>query len=421
MSLQSNMPNKKPELLSPAGSLEKLKFALAFGADAVYAGVPSLSLRTRENAFTLTELAEGIAYAHALQKKIYITANIMAHNDKLSEFFEVLSQVVPLNPDGFIMSDPGLMDLARQRFPDLTIHLSTQANTTNWAQAAFWKRAGVTRIILARELTCSEIANIIQKNPGMEFECFVHGSMCVSYSGRCLISDYLADRASNEGLCAQACRWKHQVFLAPEHALLQEEKRPHDFFPVEQDRFGTYFSNSKDLCTLDILPEIIMTGVSSIKIEGRNKNLLYLATTTRAYRRALDALFDGTFVDCLPGLRTELQTINQRGYTEGFFHGRRSDTINYRDDKQSTHDYAGYVLKTHSNGTVQVRAKQKIELGDTIEWVTPKGIFREKIEEIRNPLGEQVTMASGGHLWDPVIRSRHNPGEFWLLRKQKAL
>ena len=310
------LSNQHPELLMPAGDLEKLKFAFAYGADAVYAGVPIFSLRARENGFNSETIAKGIEYAHSLGKRLYLTMNIYPHNNKIDGFLDSFCKMYDLNPDGFIMSDVGVIKKALELRPDAVIHLSTQANACNWATVEFWKNIGVKRIILSRELSIKEIAEIREHVPDIELEAFVHGAICISYSGRCLISNYLNFRDSNQGTCTNSCRWHYKLglerksikdvenelarfdqdsYYSPLTAdyYVKEEKREEERFPIDEDEHGTYLMNSKDLCAIEFLPELQNAGVCSFKVEGRTKSIYYLAITTRAYRRAIDDLING--------------------------------------------------------------------------------------------------------------------------------
>lgn len=421
---------KKPELLAPAGDFDKLRFAFAYGADAVYAGLPMFSLRTKENRFDLEGVKKAIDYAHALGKKIYITANIYAHNVKIEPFMEAMDRVIPLGADAYIMSDPGLIDIVKERHPEIEIHLSTQANNTNWAQARFWKKLGVSRMILARELNLNEIQEITEKSPDLETEVFVHGAMCMAYSGRCMLSDYFTGRPSNSGACTQSCRWEFNVkgkgvqdpsfeYSSPVTELyIEEQKRKGELLPVVEDEFGTYIFNSKDLCAIELLPQILKTGVHSIKIEGRNKNFLYLATVVRAYRQAIDACSDGTFEAKLSHWMEELTSLNQRGYTQGFFNGSLSDTVNYTKANFATHAYAGKIVGHHPGGFVEIQIKNKISVGDEVEWLTPdRGVLKQKVTKITNPDGEELpTVSAGATEWNPRIYSELDLNEFCLMR-----
>ncbi|MCK5767344.1 MAG: U32 family peptidase, partial [Candidatus Atribacteria bacterium] len=267
---------KRPELLAPAGNLEKLKIAIIYGADAVYLGGENFGLRAGAKNFTLKALAEGINFAHERGKRIYLTLNIIAHNEDLVGLPEYVRQLKKLHLDGLIISDPGILSIVKEILPEMEIHLSTQANTTNYASVNFWYQQGVKRIILARELSLEEIKEIAQKVPDdMKIETFVHGAMCISYSGRCLLSNYMTGRDANRGDCAHSCRWKYS---------LMEEKRPGEYFPVYEDEKGAYFFNSKDLCMIEHVPVLIKAGISALKIEGRMKSAYYVANVVKAYR-----------------------------------------------------------------------------------------------------------------------------------------
>ena len=407
---------KKPELLAPAGSIEKVKIAYAYGADAVYAGLPMFSLRTKENKFDLENLKQAIKYSHENDKKIYVTANIYAHNIKIEPFLEAMDTVIPFNADAYIMSDPGLISLIKEKYPDIVIHLSTQANNTNWAQVKFWEKQGVKRIILARELNLEEINEIVTKNPEMELEVFVHGALCVSYSGRCLLSDYMTNRASNYGRCSQACRFKYRTYNSfqekdndytePEALYVEEEFRENEKLKVTEDEFGTYIFNSRDLCSIELIPKIIQTGVHSLKIEGRNKNLLYLATVTRIYRDAIDSYFDGSFYDKLESWKKELETINRRGFIKGFFEGYISDSINYQKKEDAQYEFGGVYVQRKTDKVIEIKIKHKIQKNDEIEWFIPnKGIISQKLNKIYDNYFHEIEEVSAGNLWNPLIES----------------
>ena len=328
-----------PELLSPAGNLEKLKFAFAYGADAVYAGVPRFSLRTRENDFREESLIEGIRYAHRLGKKVYLTLNIYAHNTKVDGFIRELEKVAQWKPDGLIMADPGLIHQAIKRIPHIPVHLSTQANATNWTTVDFWKDLGVKRIILSRELRLKEISEIHKKVPNIELESFVHGAICIAYSGRCLISNYMNHRDANQGTCTNSCRWKYDLgqytdsllakeknqtsLFSAEHYkspgseyFVEEKERSGEQFPLEEDENGTYLFNAKDLCAVELLGDIRDAGVMSFKIEGRTKSAYYAAMATRSYRKAVDDMIGGKPFDST--ILKDLMALSNRGYTTGF-------------------------------------------------------------------------------------------------------
>jgi len=410
--------NIKPELLMPAGDLEKLKFAFAYGADAVYAGVPIYSLRARENGFTKEKIAEGINYAHSLGKKLYLTMNIFAHNNKVSGFLDSFCDMYDLMPDGFIMSDGGLISQALKLRPNATIHLSTQANTANWASALFWRDLGLKRIILSRELSLKEIAEIHDRVPDIELEAFVHGAICISYSGRCLISNYLNHRDSNQGTCTNSCRWHYKLGLergsikAVEQDLIKdeyyspligdyyikEEKRESDRFPIDEDEHGTYLMNSKDLCAIEYLKELKEAGVCSFKVEGRTKSIYYLAITTRAYRQAINDLEQNLPFNS-ENLK-ELYATSSRTFTSGFLARPPKEYGENFCDGESlplTHKYAARVIEYDDiNQRALVDVRNKISLGDSIEWITPSKTITSTINSITDKNGNELSAASGG-------------------------
>ena len=308
----------KPEILAPAGSLAKLKYAVMYGADAVYIGGEAFSLRVAAKNFTLEEIKEGIEFAHQRGAKEYITANIIPHNSDLDSFPDFVRQVASLGADAIIISDLGAFSIVREVAPELDIHVSTQANNTNYASANMWYKLGAKRVILARDLSFEEIKEIRSKTPSdMEIECFVHGAMCVSYSGRCLLSNYLTHRDSNRGACSHPCRWKY---------YLMEEKRPGEYMPVFENERGTFIFNSKDLCMIEHIPELMDAGVTSFKIEGRVKNELYIATVVKAYRDAVDAYFENKDnYKVNEDILTELTKVSHREYTDGFYFGKPTE------------------------------------------------------------------------------------------------
>jgi putative protease len=315
MDVQSSAPpQKKPELLAPAGNMEKLRTAVRFGADAVYLAGSQFGLRAGADNFSTSEMAEGIAHAHAHGRKAYLALNILAHNRDIDNLPAYLDEVLQTNPDAVIAADPGVMALVREANPDMPIHLSTQANATNRASAMFWHRAGVRRIVLARELALEEILEIRRFCPDtLELEMFVHGAMCMSYSGRCMLSHYLTGRDANRGDCAQPCRWQYGVV---------EEKRPGEFFPVVEDERGTYLFNSRDLCLLRRIPDLMRIGLSSFKIEGRMKSAFYAATVVKAYREAIDSAWSGIWRESdVVRWEREVASVSNRGFTEGFLDG----------------------------------------------------------------------------------------------------
>ena len=359
---------KRPEILAPAGSLSKLKFAFTYGADAVYVGGESFSLREAAENFSMEELAEGIKYAHERGKKVYITANILPHNKDLEEFKTYIKEVADMGADAAIISDLGLFDLARTIAPELDIHISTQANNVNYASANAWYKMGAKRIIVARELSLEEIREFRENVPeDLEIECFVHGAMCISYSGRCLLSNYMTGRDSNQGACAHPCRWKY---------YLMEEQRPGEYMPVFENERGTFIYNSKDLCMIPHLKELAEAGVSSFKIEGRVKTEYYVATVTKAYKDALDDVMAGKPFN--EKNYKELEKISHREYTTGFFFGKPdgNQQIYTSSSYKRLYDLVGIVEGYDvENKMLYVQQRNKFSVGDTIEILRPDGEF----------------------------------------------
>lgn len=373
----------KPELILPAADLNKTKYAFMYGADTVYGGLPKFSLRKAEVDFTYKTLGEAIEYAHKLKKKFYITLNIFPKNHQIEILKSEIKKLAKLNPDAFIISDPGLIQIAKRLAPNTRIHLSTQANSMNYETIRFWKSQGIKRVVLARELSLKEINEIKKKVPGMELESFVHGAMCISYSGRCLMSSITTGRESNQGACAQPCRWKYR---------LEEEKRPGEYFPIEQDDKGTYIMNSKDLCLIEHLKELEEAGVGSFKIEGRNKSEYYIGVVARAYRRAIETDDKKE----IKKLRKELETINYRDYTTGFLFGKaiKGETYNDRAPIRK-YNFVG-VVKEKKDDLYKIEIRNQIKSGDTLELITPKDIKRVKITKLFNLQNEEVNVANPG-------------------------
>ncbi len=381
---------EKVELLAPAGSLAKLKYALVYGADAVYIGGEEFSLRVAAKNFTADEIKEGIDFAHNLGKKVYITANIIPHNDDIKKFPEFVREVDALGADAIIISDPGMFALAKKCAPRLDIHISTQANNTNFESAKFWHSQGAKRVILAREMSFDEIREIRENTPSdLELECFVHGAMCISYSGRCLLSNYMTHRDANMGACAHPCRWKY---------ALVEEKRPGEYMPVFENERGTFIYNSKDLCMIERIPEIIESGITSLKIEGRVKNELYVATVVKAYRREIDAYYkDKKNYKFNPENLEELKKISYRGYTTGFFDEKPKGTeqvytsSTYIQNYQTTAVVKAFDKKTK---TVTLEQRNRFFAGDEIEFLMPNGENRSfKITEMTDAGGNSIDVA----------------------------
>lgn len=429
---------KKLELLMPAGNFEKMKYALAYGADAVYAGVPMFSLRARENQFTWESLAEAVTYCHERGKKIYFTANIYAHNMKIKPFMKSFEKMEAMKPDAYIMSDPGLIYLVRQSFPNAEIHLSVQANNTNWAQVKFWQQIGVKRIILSRELALREIQEIHAECPDMEIEFFVHGSICMAYSGRCLLSNYFSNRDPNQGTCAHSCRWEYKVFskdASPEelydstgrpedyHPLkgefyLEEKENPGVKLPIDEDEYGTYIMNSRDMCLLGYLRELMEAGVISFKVEGRSKTVNYLAGVGRAYRTAIDAIERGESYDDV-ALSREIFAISNRGYTPGFLVGDPGAKGIYyeKNEELKEEDYLGRVLAYDAEtGMARIEVKNRFDVGDRLRVISPTDAIEIDLVKIQNPQGESVQSAHGGS-FDVSIPLPKDMGEYAIVRK----
>ena len=440
---------KRPELLAPAGTLKSMRHAFAYGADAVYAGQPRYSLRVRNNEFKNDNLAQGIAEAHSLGKQFFVAVNISPHNSKLKTFLADLEPVIMMNPDALIMADPGLIMMVRERWPEMPVHLSVQANTVNYATVKFWQSLGLTRVILSRELSLDEIAEIRQQCPDMELEVFVHGALCIAYSGRCLLSGYFNHRDPNQGTCTNACRWEYKTTEATEAAegkyvpkeailpmdalrpsplageglgmggqlaacgdqqrhpladkvyFLEETNRPGELMPVMEDEHGTYIMNSKDLRAIEHVQRLTEIGVDCLKIEGRTKSHYYVARTAQAYKQAIDDTLAGRPFD--PKLLGVLENLANRGYTDGFY------------ERHHTHEYQNYIYGAsqghqqqfvaeaervdRANGWVELDVKNRFSVGDRLEWVLPNGQNRELVlEQMENLQGIPMQTAPGsGH------------------------
>ncbi|MBL8449697.1 MAG: tRNA 5-hydroxyuridine modification protein YegQ [Dechloromonas sp.] len=409
-------PRTAPELLAPAGSLDMLRTAFAFGADAVYAGQPRYSLRVRNNAFGSLEVLEtGIREARALGKAFYLVSNIFPRNAKLATYRADMAPVVALGPDAFIMSDPGLIALAREAWPELTIHLSVQANTVNWAAVKFWQTLGIRRVILSRELSLEEIAEIRQRCPDMELEVFVHGALCIAYSGRCLLSGYFNHRDPNQGTCTNSCRWDYKVHPAGENPagdvhLLEERQRPGELMPIEEDEHGTYILNSKDLRAIEHVQRLVELGIDSLKIEGRTKSPYYAARTCQSYRQAIDDGVAGRPLD--PRLLADLESLANRGYTDGFYQRHHeADYQGYlRGHSESARSlYVGDALAWDAGrGLMEIAVKNRFSLGDRLECVHPDGNVRWIPERMETAEGRLIKVAPGdGHrVWIDMPENR---------------
>jgi len=403
---------KAPELLAPAGSLDMMRTAFAFGADAIYAGQPRYSLRVRNNEFgSIAALKEGIDEAHAGGKQFFVVSNIFPHNAKLATYLADMAPVVALKPDALIMSDPGLIDMVRETWPEQVIHLSVQANTVNWAAVRFWQKIGVDRIILSRELSLDEVAEIRQQCPDIELEVFVHGALCIAYSGRCLLSGYFNHRDPNQGTCTNSCRWDYKLSSSgnqpvnfytdrEQEILIEEKQRPGELMPIEEDEHGTYILNSKDLRAIEHVQRLVDIGVDSLKIEGRTKSPYYVARTTQSYRQAIDDAVAGKPLD--PALLRELEGLANRGYTDGFYQRHHdADYQNYlRGSSESERSlYVGdAVAFDAARGLMEIVVKNRFNLGDRLECVHPSGNHTQLIARMENAAGQPIDVAPGsGH------------------------
>lgn len=387
---------KKVELLAPAGNLEKLKYAIEFGADAVYAGVPDFSLRVRINNFNRETIKEAVEFVHKNKKKIYITLNIYAHNRHLAEVEKHLKFLKTLDIDGVIVSDPGIIMLVKKHLPKVDIHLSTQANATNWQAVKFWQAQGVSRVILAREVTLSEIKEIRKKVPKMELEYFIHGAMCMSYSGRCILSKWMTGRSANLGDCTQPCRWKYtKDERVCETSIVDDKKRFK--IDLEEDQHGTYFLNSYDMNMLSYVDQLIAAGVDSLKIEGRAKSVYYLATVVKTYRQAIDAVRSkAEYKKVVKAGQKELNNLVHRGYSTGFLLGNEPQHNVHADNFKSSVKFVGEV-ESGKNKMNIVYVHNEIFKKDKLEALTPKNIMPVKIKKIYNHRREEVQEAHGGH------------------------
>jgi putative protease len=431
---------KAPELLLPAGSLDKMHAAFDFGADAVYAGQPRYSLRVRNNDFsTLPTLQQGTEGAHARGKQFFVASNIFAHNAKLKTYLRDMEPVIAMKPDALIMADPGLIMMVRDKWPEVPVHLSVQANAVNWADVKFWHRMGLTRVILSRELSLDEIEEIRQQCPDMELEVFVHGALCIAYSGRCLLSGYFNHRDPNQGTCTNSCRWDYKVQPAtedatgdfaqviplqfqqalqqaeqrpfsslhqqPRHALadqaylIEEAERPGQLMPIMEDEHGTYIMNSKDLRAVEHIERLVKIGVDSLKVEGRTKSLYYAARTAQVYRRAIDDAVAGRPFNI--DLLGQLQGLANRGYTDGFYQRHHTQTYqNYMrgasEAKRS--QYIGDVLSVQ-DGWARVEVKNRFAVGDRLEVIHPQGNRDIELTRMLNDDGTEISVAPGsGHI-----------------------
>ena len=377
---------QKPELLAPAGNMEKLRMALLYGADAVYLGGKMFGLRAFASNFSTDEMKEAVAFAHSLHKKVYVTVNIFAHNEDISALPEYLRSLQETGADALLISDLGVWSVARETVPAMPLHVSTQANTTNWAAVKAWENLGASRVVLARELSFAEMKEIRSKTE-VELEAFVHGAMCISYSGRCWLSSYLTGRDGNRGACAQVCRWEFS---------LTEANRPGQRFDVAGDERGTYIMNSKDLCLLPYLPRLMEAGICSFKIEGRMKSAHYAASVASVYRRAIDACWaDPEHYTVQPEWLEELEKVSHRSYTAGFALGKPDAAAQQYETSAylQTHEFTGLVRNWH-NGRLTVEQRNNMKAGEALEVFCPDGSLQTlTLQEMRNADGEEITVA----------------------------
>lgn len=433
----------KPELLSPAGTFKNMRYAFAYGADAVYAGQPRYSLRVRNNDFKLENLEKGIQYAHDRSKQFYVASNIAPHNAKVRTYLDDMAPIIEMKPDALIMSDPGLIMMVRERWPEQTIHLSVQSNVVNFAAAKFWHKQGVERIILSRELSLEEIEDIRNECPELELETFVHGALCIAYSGRCLLSGYFNHRDPNQGTCTNACRWNYNTAQtqvdatgdlipvsqvdqsagvwdpsmdaavtspgAMHHdensqglsALIEEASRPGELMPVYEDEHGTYIMNSKDLRAVQHVERLTKMGIHSLKIEGRTKSHYYVARTAQVYRKAIDDAVAGRPFDM--SLMDTLENMAHRGYTEGFYRRHVHDEYQNYETGNSigvNQQFVGEVMSFDTQRNVlEIDVKNRFETGDTLELMLPGGNRRFELKQMENRKGEDMKVAPGnGHV-----------------------
>ncbi|MEW6445950.1 MAG: tRNA 5-hydroxyuridine modification protein YegQ [Pseudomonadota bacterium] len=435
---------RAPELLSPAGTLKNMRYAFAYGADAVYAGQPRYSLRVRNNDFLEDNLAIGIRESHELGKKFFVAVNVMPHNSKVRTFLRDLEPVIAMGPDALIMADPGLIMMVRERWPDMPVHLSVQANTVNYAGVRFWASMGVERVILSRELSLDEVAEIRQECPDTELEVFVHGALCIAYSGRCLLSGYFNHRDPNQGTCTNACRWEYKTLPGEEDAsgvigpsteavismdainaamkagvsgdrrhpladrvyLLEEASRPGELMPIFEDEHGTYIMNSKDLRAIEHVQRLTEIGVDCLKIEGRTKSHYYVARTAQIYRQAIDDAIAGRPFD--PTLIGRLESLAHRGYTDGFFVRHHTQEYqNYLDGASRNHaqQFVGEITGVDAaTGLAEVEVKNKFGVGDRMELILPEGNREFVVERMTDLSGQPLAEApgSGWHVRMPL-------------------
>lgn len=407
----------KPEVLAPANSLEVLKTAVEYGADAVYIGGEMYGLRAKAKNFSAEDMKKGIAYAHERGKKVYVTANITAHNRDLEGVRAYFHELKEIRPDALIISDPGVFTIAKEVCPEIDIHISTQSNNVNYMTFRFWKEQGATRVVTARELSLEEIGNIRKNIPDdFEIETFVHGAMCISYSGRCLLSHYFTGRDANLGACTHPCRWKYYIM---------EEKRPGEFLPVEENERGTYIFNSKDLCMIEHIPELVNAGIDSFKIEGRMKTALYVAVVSRTYRQAIDDYFEDPqkYIDNIPYYKKEIAKCTYRQFTTGFFFGPTTHDSQIYDNNTYVkgYEYLGTIHESLEDGRGVFEQKNKFSVGDEVEIMKPTGEnIVTKVFSMQDEKGENVD--SCPHPGQRItLQTECTLQEYDIIRKEKEV
>lgn len=405
---------RKPELLIPASSLEVLKTAVLFGADAVYIGGEAFGLRAKAKNFSPQEMKEGIEFAHAHGVHVHVTANILAHNEDLEGARAYFKELKELKPDALIIADPGMFTLAKEICPEIDIHVSTQANNTNYMTYLFWHKLGAKRVVAARELSLQEIAEIKSRIPQeLEMECFIHGAMCISYSGRCLLSNYFTGRDANQGACTHPCRWKYAVV---------EESRPGEYMPVYENERGTYLFNSKDLCMIEHIPEMVQAGIDSFKIEGRMKTALYVATVARTYRKAIDDYLESEekYLENLPWYRDEISKCTYRQFTTGFYFGKPSEETQIYDNNTYVNDYIylGIVEDIDEGGAACITQRNKFCVGDSIEIMKPDG-RNEAVTVLGMTTEDGESVESAPHPQQKLhVKLSQTPDRYDLLRAE---
>lgn len=422
----------RPELLAPAGDPERMRYALAYGADAVYAGQPQFSLRARENGFnTPDDIAAAIDYCHNLKKKFYLASNIIPHNNKIPSFQKSLLDFAALKPDALIMTDPGMIAFMRKESPDTEIHLSVQANCTNWSTAQYWYDQGVTRVILSRELNLREIRQIREKVPGLELEVFVHGAICMAYSGRCMLSNYLSYRDANQGMCSNACRFEYELYqrnapqseeyvpLQEEYYLRESQAAPDELMPVDEDQYGTYFMNSKDMCAIELLSELRDAGIDSFKIEGRTKSIYYLSQVVGAYTGALDDLMAGKPLS--QEHKDRVYSTDSRGYIPGFFIGGNKQPLNQPQNYETTKvigqgSKVAALVRDYDpqTQTAQISVKGKFSAGQTLHLLSPGGNIPFEAKSLFNHKNQEVDTLNPG-LENCRIALPQEPGAYSFI------